>query len=195
MNNTEDYNLVMMALNKDSKSFETLVLKYEKLVFSIAYRMMGNKEDAEDVSQIVFIKIYNKLDTYIPGQSFKAWVGTITTNTCIDEIRKNKNKKTLSTDMVFEGEENDFSINLESKEPTPLDELLDKERRQIILESIGELKKSSRELIILRDINDLSYEDIALHLDMKLGTVKSKISRSRLKLKNIIMQKMQLLDK
>ncbi|MFV0519547.1 MAG: RNA polymerase sigma factor [Lachnospirales bacterium] len=195
MSYEEDFALVKNALKKDKFSFETLVKKYEKLVYSIAYRMFNNREDAEDITQNVFIKVYNKLDTFNEGQSFKAWISTVTTNSCIDELRKRKNKSTISIDKTIDGEDNEFMFELPSNEITPIDQLVNKERRSIILESICELKKSNKQLIILRDINDLSYEEIALHLDMNIGTVKSKISRSRLKLKNIIMEKMEQIEK
>ncbi|MFV0441254.1 MAG: RNA polymerase sigma factor [Lachnospirales bacterium] len=190
----EDYKLVTAYLNGDSSSFEALVFKYEKLVFNIAYKMMRNKEDAEDISQVVFVKVFKKIDTYEKGQSFKAWIGTITTNSCIDEIRKRKNKQTFSLDSKIEGEDGEFSSEVEAPTLTPLQEVLNKEKRQLILDSIGELNEEARELIVLRDINDLSYEEIADNLGLKLGTVKSKISRSRRKLQEIITDKMQLLE-
>ncbi len=195
MKDYSDLKLIEEILNGDFYAFELLVKRYEKLVYNVAYRMMNNKEDAEDISQVVFIKVYKKLNTFKQNQSFKAWICTITSNACIDEIRSRKNKQTYSLDKNIEGDENEFKKDIASTDETPEEAIIKKEKHQIVLDSIQELKDEYRQLIVLRDIQDLSYDDISIELDMKLGTVKSKLARSRNKLQCIIKSKLELLDK
>ncbi len=195
MKDLQDNELIEKVQEKDNFAFEELVKRYEKLVYSVAYRMMNNKEDAEDITQVVFIKVYKKIDTFNENQSFKAWVCTITSNACIDEIRSRKNKQTFSLDKNIESDDGDFKKDLPSNEETPEEAIINKEKREIILNSINELKEESKQFIILRDIQGLSYEEISEQLDLKLGTVKSKIARSRTKLQKIIMSKTELLNK
>ncbi len=195
MENFSDIALIEKTLQDDFYAFEVLVKRYEKLVYNVAYKMMNNKEDSEDISQIVFIKIYKKLDSFKEGNSFKAWICTITSNACIDEIRSRKNKQTFSLDKNIEGEENEFKKEVASTEATPEEAMINKENRKLLLDSIQELDEEQRQFIVLRDIQDLSYDEIATQLNLKLGTVKSKISRSRTKLQKIIQSKKELLNK
>ncbi len=195
MDSYTDIELIKKVIDKDDFAFEALVKRYEKLVYSVSYRMMNNKEDAEDITQIVFIKVYKKIESFKENQSFKAWICTIASNACIDEIRSRKNKQTYSLDKNLEGDDGEFKADIPSSEETPEEVIINKEKRQVILDSINELKEESRQLIILRDVQGLSYDEIAEQLDLKLGTVKSKIARSRTKLQKIIESKMELLNK
>ncbi len=179
--------LIERCKNGDMTAFEDIVHQYERLVYATAYRMLNNHSDAQDVSQEVFIKVYKKLDSYKPTYSFGAWISTITSNTSIDYIRKHKKQSLLSLDKEIEFEDSSVGLTIESNDPTPEQELMQKEKRELIQKAIELLDEESRELIILRDINGIPYNEIAESLDLKLGTVKSKISRSRIKLQKIIL--------
>ncbi len=179
--------LIERCKNGDMVAFEDIVHQYERLVYATAYRMLNNHSDAQDVSQEVFIKVYKKLDSYKPTYSFGAWISTITSNTSIDYIRKHKKQSLLSLDKEIEFDDSSVGLTLESNDPTPEQELMQKEKRELIQKAIELLDEESRELIILRDINGIPYNEIAESLDLKLGTVKSKISRSRIKLQKIIL--------
>lgn len=187
MTNEEILSLIKRCKNGDMTAFEDLVYAYEKLVYATALRMLNNHSDAQDVTQEVFIKIYKKLDMYKPTYSFGAWITTITSNTSIDYLRKHKKQSLLSLDKEIEFEDSTVGITIESTEPTPEDEILRKEKQELIKQAIEMLDEESRELIILRDINGISYNEIADHLGLKLGTVKSKISRARIKLQKTIL--------
>ncbi len=187
MTNEEVKELIDRCQNGDMLAFEDLVHQYERLVYSIAYRMLNNHSDAQDITQEVFVKVYQKLDMYKPSHSFTAWISTISSNTSIDYIRKHKKQTVLSLDKEIEFEDSSVSLNIESKDLSPEQELLQKEKTQLLQKAISLLDEDSRELIVLRDINGLSYNEIADMFDLKLGTVKSKISRSRLKLQKIIL--------
>ncbi len=179
--------LIERCKTGDMLAFEEIVHQYERLVYATAYRMLNNHSDAQDVSQEVFIKVYKKLDSYKPTYSFGAWISTITSNTSIDYIRKHKKQSLLSLDKEIEFEDSSVSLTLESNDLSPEQELIQKEKRELIQKAIELLDEESRELIILRDINGIPYNEIADSLDLKLGTVKSKISRSRIKLQKIIL--------
>ncbi len=187
MTTEEVLSLIERCKSGDMLAFEDIVHQYERLVYATAYRMLNNHSDAQDVSQEVFIKIYRKLESYKPTYSFGAWVSTITSNTAIDYIRKHKKQSLLSLDKEIEFEDSSVGLTLESNDLTPEQELIQKEKRELIQKAIELLDEESRELIILRDINGISYTEISELLDIKLGTVKSKISRSRIKLQKIIL--------
>ncbi len=187
MTNEEVKELIDKCQAGDMLAFEDLVYQYERLVYSIAYRMVNNHNDAQDITQEVFLKVYQKLDMYSPSHSFSSWISTITSNTSIDYLRKHKKQTLLSLDKEIEFEDSSVSLNIESKDLTPEQELLQKEKTKLLQKAISMLDEESRELIVLRDINGLSYNEIAEMFDIKLGTVKSKISRSRLKLQKIIL--------
>jgi len=174
-----------LAKQGDMLAFEVLVKQYERLVFSIAFKMFNNREDASDLAQEALIKVYKSMDKCEDIAGFKNWVCRITTNACIDELRRRKNRQTLSIDAA---DDDTYSI-LESRaadDPTPEAALLQKERTRDIAEAIGQLTETHKALIILRDIKGLSYEEVAEALEMNLGTVKSGISRARIRLRELV---------
>lgn len=147
---------------------------------------MGNKEDARDVSQDALIKIYKNLHKCTDPTGFKSWVYKIATNTCIDQLRKNKNSSnTSSLDETFQGEESEQKFQPVDTAPSPEETLLKKEHHAHIHKAISMLKPEHRIYIVLRDIQQLSYEEISDILNVPLGTVKSGLSRSRKAFKEI----------
>ncbi len=100
-----DEELVRNSLDGDPHSFEQIVTKYEKLVYSVCYRMFNNPDDAMDCTQDTFIKVYKNMEKAIGKGNFKSWICTIATNTCLDELRKRKNKQTISLDAHFNDDE------------------------------------------------------------------------------------------
>lgn len=186
-----DEELVVKAVEGDSYCFEQIVSKYEKLVYSICYRMFNNKEDALDCSQDTFLKVYKNMGKAIGKGSFKSWICTIATNTCLDELRKRSKKQTISLDANYSNDEDSSKREVADTAPTPLDELLTNESSQILKDAINALADDYKAIIILRDIEGLSYDEIAESLDISLGTVKSRISRARKKLQNIYLELVQ----
>jgi RNA polymerase sigma-70 factor (ECF subfamily) len=119
-------------------------------------------------------------------RELKSWACRITTNACIDELRKKKNRSTLSVDA--EGEAGSYLDSLQSADPTPEAALMGSERMREIVQAIERLPETQKALIILRDVNGLSYEEVAESTGIPLGTVKSALSRARLKLRNILQE-------
>lgn len=183
--------LIKSALKGDMQSFEELMYQYEKKVYNVALRVFKNPEDAKDISQDVFIKIYKNLDKFDNKSSFSTWIYRITTNTCIDELRKRKGKETVSIDNDIEDDEGRFKREFADNEPTPEEKVISKEGESEIIKSMNTLSDEHRTIIVMRDIEGLSYTEISEIIGVSIGTVKSRISRARLQLKNIILKREQ----
>ncbi len=178
--------LIKKAVSGNTDAFEELIKNYEKIVYNIAYKMLNNSEDAKDISQEVFIKIYRNLSKFDGKSLFSTWVYRITMNTCIDELRKRKGKEVYSMDEDIEKEESSIKKQFVDEKGTPEDFYISREKQQEIINSINMLKDEHKQIIILRDINGFEYTQIAQILGISLGTVKSRIARARIQLKNLI---------
>ncbi|MDD3270064.1 MAG: sigma-70 family RNA polymerase sigma factor [Syntrophomonadaceae bacterium] len=173
--------LVKKSLQGDLEAFEELVLKYQNKVYSLSYRYMGNEEDAYDSAQEAFLKVFRSLRSFKGNSSFGTWIFRVTSNVCLDELRRKKRKPIpLSLDeplATWNGNE----VEKEIADPKPTVDILyeEKERSQYIQHLLDQLKPEFKAVIILRDIQGLNYEEIAEILNCSLGTVKSRISRAR----------------
>lgn len=174
-------------------SFEELISVHQQKVYNIALRMLANEQDAFDASQEVFIKVYKNLDKFQENSSFSTWLYRITTNTCLDMIRKNKDKKNdISIDSQVEFEDGEASFQLEDKNADVEEEILKKERRQALYEAIQQLNDEHKKMIVLRELQGMSYQEIAEITGANIGTVKSKINRARISLKNSLLKYKEL---
>jgi RNA polymerase sigma-70 factor (ECF subfamily) len=181
-----DQQLLAKAQNGDTAAFEALIVRYEKLIYTIAYRFFNNREDAWDISQEALLKIYRSLDKCRNGAGFKSWAATIVTNACIDESRRRKARQAESLDGFYEDEDGARELELPSDETTPDEALVRKESGEEIKAALRALTEEHRALIILRDIYGFSYAEIAEQRGLRLGTVKSGISRARDSLKKLL---------
>jgi RNA polymerase sigma-70 factor (ECF subfamily) len=170
--------LVKRAQKGDNKALEELLFAYEKKVYNTAYRYMGNEADAYDMAQEALIKIYSRIKAFKGDSSFSSWVYRLTVNTCLDGLRKTK-KKVISLDASIEG----GASYKDNANILPEEEALRVELRGDIQKAINTLSSEHKSVVILRDINGLSYEEVAQYLSVSVGTVKSRISRARQKLK------------
>lgn len=182
---------LIKAKNGDMKSFESLIIEYEKLYFNIAFRITGDYEDAKDVTQDALIKIYKNLDKCMSIEHFKNWSAKIVTNTSLDYYRSSKRKNTESLDKIIETVDGAVSFELDSKTLTPEEELIKKLDKELILKCIDSLPENYKTIIILRELNNLSYDEISSITELSLGTVKSRISRARNQLKNLILNALE----
>jgi len=181
----EDIQLVARARTGDERAFRALLDKYERAVFSICLRMVRNRDEAADLSQDSFIKVFASLDRYNPAYAFSSWLFKITSNLCIDYLRKRR-IETLPMDQPIDGEKGEIQRQYAAPDPTP-DESLDRAEKMARLESaISALPEHYRIMLILRHQEDLSYEEIADHLSIPLGTVKARIHRAREMLKGLL---------
>ena len=181
----EDIQLVARARAGDERAFRALLEKYERAVFSICLRMVRNREEAADLAQDAFIKVFASLDRYNPAYAFSSWLFKITSNLCIDYLRKRR-IDTLPMDQPIDGEKGEIQRQYAAPDPTP-DESLDRREKMARLESaIAALPDHYRIMLVLRHQEDLSYEEIADHLSIPLGTVKARIHRAREMLKGLL---------
>lgn len=186
-------NLLERAKSGDIAAFEQLVDSYQKRIFNIALRMLGNYDDAGDLTQEVLIRIFKSIKSFKEQSSFSTWIYRITTNVCLDEIRKRKNRKVVSLDEEIKLDDGEMKRQFESDEPTPEETAEAEDLKKIVNMAIEKLNEEHRVVIILRDIQGLSYEEISEVLKLPEGTVKSRINRARQALKNILSEKRELI--
>lgn len=191
MTNDIEHSIIKKAMKGNIDAFEKIVYLYEKKIYNIAYAMFKNEQDSYDLSQEVFIKLYKNLNSFKFDSSFGTWVHRITVNTCIDEYRKRKkkNKYSYSLDDPILTENNSIERQLEDKAMTPEEQILQIEYINDLRDAIFSLKEDHKTIIILKDMQGLTYEEISKVLDCSVGTVKSRISRARDALKKIISSK------
>ncbi len=193
MSNELEYKLIKKAVKGDALAFEQLILPYEKKVYNIALQMFKNEHDAYDAAQEVLIKIYKNLDKFKFESAFGTWLHRLTMNTCIDEYRKRKRHVTHTTSMDQTASDDEVPIRqFEDKKPTPEQQVLKNEVVNEVHSAMDMMKEEQKLLIIYRDIQGYTYDEIAAILDCNLGTVKSRIARSRKALKEIIIKKREL---
>lgn len=172
---------VRKVLAGDANAFELLVKEYEKNVYNIALRMVSNAEDAQDMAQEAFIKAYNCLSSYRGDSKFSVWLYRIVSNVCLDFLRSKNRRPTVSLSIEDdEGEESQLDIADESQSP---ELLLDRTlTRESVRRGLESLPPEYRQILLLREIQGLSYEEISGALRIEVGTVKSRIFRARKKL-------------
>lgn len=175
----DEHKLIALCKENNLEAFEKLILTYETKIYNLCFYILKNKEDALDASQEVCIKIYKSIAKFKGDSKFSTWVYRVTYNTCIDHVKKRKD------DIPYD----DF-INIEAGEDNKVDGIIEtKELKQEIRNCIMNLNEDFRTIIILRDIDGLSYQEIAGILNIEVGTVKSRLSRARENLKNELIKK------
>ncbi len=176
--------LVAQSQAGDIEAFEELVSRNERRVFNLAYRMIGNHEDAVDLAQEVFIKAFQAIKTFRGEASFSTWIGRIAINICRDELRRRHRRPTDSLDEKVILHDGEVSKQYASPDPGP-EEIYEKtELQQKIQQYINDLTPEFRTALVMRDIGGYSYEEIAEATQSNIGTVKSRISRARNYLKD-----------
>lgn len=167
----------------ESPSFDEIFERYHSMVYSLATHILGDREEALDVSQEVFLTIHRKLETFRGESSLKTWIYTITTNRASNRFRwwsRIRRRGTVSLEEhLVKNPNNELFYNLRSEVQSPEEALAIQEKHAALQRILQELPLCQRIAVILRDIEGLSYEEIASSLDTSLGTVKSRIARGR----------------
>jgi RNA polymerase sigma-70 factor (ECF subfamily) len=184
----EDRELIAQAMTGDERAYRALLVKYEHAVYNICYKMVRDREEARDLSQEAFTKVFSMLDRYNPAYAFSNWLLKITSNLCIDAMRKRR-VDTLPMDEPIRSSGGDIERQYPSPRDTPDKTLIKKERMAMLSRAIDALPAHYRIMIVLRHQEDLSYDDIAEVLDIPLGTVKARIHRAREMLKTMVEDK------
>lgn len=173
-------------------AFNRLVLAYQGMAYNVAYRIMnGNQDAAADACQDALVKAYKSLDQY-RGGSFKSWLLRIVTNTCYDQLRYTKRRPATSLEDLT-GATDDGSGNLMSEQELPEEKVLRREVADFIQQAMAQLPEDQRIVLVLSDVQQLSYQEIADIINQPLGTVKSRLNRARRKLRDYLAEHQELL--
>jgi RNA polymerase sigma-70 factor (ECF subfamily) len=178
-----DEELIERFQNGDVYAFEQIVKRYKNQLLNFAYRFLGDIEDSEDIVQETFLRIFRKRNAYRNIAKFSTWIYTITGNLAKTELRRRKKRKLFSISSLGY-DEKDYELPDHRRGPEEKADSVVKE--EIIQKAIDVLSPKFKEVIILRDIQELSYEEISKILKIPLGTVKSRVNRARLKLQEIL---------
>jgi RNA polymerase sigma-70 factor (ECF subfamily) len=180
---------VRLCMNGDSGAWAELVRSHHRRVYGLCYRFTGNPADAEDLTQDVFLKIYSNLASFDTTRgSLQVWITTMTRNLLVDNFRRTRNlRSTGSLDDGWESSEELSPIDrLTSKSPSPHESAAQKELAKMVQGALARVSVELREAVILRDLQDLDYKEIAQVLGIPEGTVKSRISRGRAELARLL---------
>lgn len=174
-----DHELIERTKNGDELAFDEIMNRYRNPLTNYLYRMLNDYEEAVDLVQEAFVRVYFALERYHTDYAFSTYIYRIASNLAISEIRKRKRRKLLSLTGFFsyEGEEVDFQPP--DERPLPEDDILANEQSEVISKAIAALPEKYRAPIVLRDVEGRTYEEIAEILELGLGTTKSRISRGR----------------
>ncbi len=187
--NLPDADVVSLAQQGRESAFRELVRRYERPVFSLVFRMVRDRETAEELAQETFIKVLNNIDRYQPQFKFSSWLFKIANNIAIDHLRK-RHIVTISMDgsphaaTAAEAEATSFDVAI--RQESALEEMEAKELGSEIEKAIARLRPEYRSCIMLRHVEGRSYEEIAATLDLPLGTVKTYIHRARIELRDAL---------
>lgn len=182
---TNDENILIEAINNgDTRAYAQLVDRYKDLVYTLALRMLKHKEEAEEVAQDTFIKVFKSLDKFKGDSKFSTWIYKVTYNTCLDSIKKNK--KHLNNVAIDE-----YTFNKLDTIDNALDNIIKEEKSALIKNCINKLPEDSSALLTLFYFEELSLDEISKIINIEANTVKVKLFRARKKLTVILEQYLQ----
>ncbi|HEX4347463.1 MAG TPA: RNA polymerase sigma factor [Vicinamibacterales bacterium] len=169
--------LIKRCLKGDQIAWEAIVRQHWRKVFNVAYKFVGKYDEAEDLTQDIFLKIFKSLDTFDRRANFQTWLVSVSRNLCIDHYRSvRKERETI--DRGVDASE----LSPASKEASPIAALEQQDRVSLLRDALAELPATLRSAVVMRDIQELSYQEIADALHLPEGTVKSRINRGRTEL-------------
>jgi len=179
-----DHELIDATKNGDESAFTEIVARYKSPITNYLYRFLNNYEDAVDLAQETFVRVYFAIDRYHTQFAFSTYIYRIATNLAISEIRRRKRRRLFSISGILAGDKDEATeFEIPDERSLPETELLDSERDRQIAKAIAALPEKYRIPIILRDVQGRSYEEVSAVMDLGLGTTKSRISRGRALLK------------
>ena len=173
--------LIARLQKRDEAAFEELIRQYEKKVYTLCFRMCSNSEDAEEAAQDAFLALWRGIDRFRQESSLSTWIYRLATNACIDTLRRRKKQ---SGSVSLDDEE--LFVDAVDTSPQPQETVEYREAQKLLQEGLSALPEEYRKVLILREIEGLSYTEIAECASLELGTVKSRISRGRSLLRNFL---------
>ncbi len=175
--------LVRAAAGGDTEAFERLVRTYENKIYHLALRMCGSADEAADIAQEAFLAAWRGLPSFRGEAGFATWLYRLTSNAAIDYLRRQKKQR---GDMSLDDEE--LGLDAVDSGPSPQETAEGSELRSAVAAGLNQLSEGHRQVLVLREIQGLSYEEIASVLELDIGTVKSRISRARSSLRKILLE-------
>lgn len=169
----DDAAIVEQCLSGETAAFEALVARYQGVLYTVAVRMLGNREEARDATQNAFVKAFERLGTYDPSYRFFSWIYRILANDCLNTIRARKAEEPVTPDLPLSA--------------VPIDRLEQDQRRTAVQAALQRLSPDYREVIVLRHFADLSYDEIAATLGIPAKTVKSRLYSARQQLGTLLL--------
>ena len=189
----DEVGLIASAKKGDLDAFNRLILAHQDMAFNLAARMLSDDDAAADVTQVAFLSAYRNLDTF-RGGSFKSWVLRMVSNACYDELRRRKRRPTIPLEPITEeDEEVESPAWLADDGPSPEAEMERSELNQAIQRCLNGLPDEFRSVVIMIDIEGLDYQEVSLAAGKPLGTIKSRLARARLKMRDCLSQFSELL--
>ena len=187
----EQPDLVMRALAGENSAWEELLVGHSRKIYNLCYRFTGRTSEAEDLTQEIFIKVFQTLRTYDAAQgAFSTWLNRVARNHLVDHYRRTrKDRLTSSIDEdsgQLEERPSQIASQIASQTESPMARVESRERRELLQAALDRLSPDMREAVILRDLQDLEYDEISQVLGVPVGTVKSRINRGRLELARVL---------
>ncbi|MBB6052462.1 sigma-70 family RNA polymerase sigma factor [Armatimonas rosea] len=180
----EEKQLIERSRRGDVAAFDKLVRRYERTVYNVAYRLSGSHDDASDIAQEAFVRAWNNLKSFRGEAQFSTWIHRIVTNVFLDDRKKKRSRPTTSLDESMELDENTVTRQFEDASPGPEALMEGEERRMILEKAIHTLPEAQRVMIVMYHNQGLAYEEIADLTQLPIGTVKSRLNRARLALRD-----------
>lgn len=180
MTEVSEKKIIEKVLGGDANAFEELVLRYEKTVYNLALRMVGDRDDAFDMTQEAFIKAYGSLSSFRGDSKFSVWIYRITTNVCLDFLRSKSRKQQVS--LTVSDDDEDAQLDIPDPKADHEQQLIKKISMQSVEEGLKTLPDKQRQILVMRELGGMSYAEIGKALSLEEGTVKSRIFRARKRL-------------
>lgn len=188
MTRDEERTIIERVQGGNADAFEPLVLENQKMVYNLALQMVRNEDDALDMSQEAFLRAYSSIRNFRGDSKFSVWLYRLTSNVCIDFLRSKRRKPTVS--LGFMGEDGEITeLEIPDARFSPEDEFERREFQVLLQDSLGELSLDYREILVMRELNGMSYDEIGKALSIEAGTVKSRLFRARKRLCNSLLKR------
>ena len=181
-----DGELIERCLRQENAAWDQILARYRRKVFHIAYKFTGKHDEAEDLSQEIFLKVFRSLDKFHRDADFSTWLSSVARNYCIDRYRASKREKEVLVDDLLA-----FDQATASAGSNPQRSLEDRDRRSFLRRGLDRLPEKLREAVVLRDLQGLSYQEMAERLGLPEGTVKSRINRGREEVARLLLKAQQ----
>ncbi len=181
----DEKKLIAEVLGGDHEAFAQLVEAYEDKVYNLCLRMCSDREDAKDLAQEAFLKAWRGLRFYKQEAAFSTWLYRLTSNVCIDYLRQKKRRSVVS---FVTADEEGIQLDIPDPTPTPEQQVMDEQTKARVANAMSQLEEEFRLVLTLRVVEELSYDEIAEIMDLKVGTVKSRLARAREKLRKILLE-------